>query len=313
MSPVELDRARRREKETSYLRSIGMPVTVDPTPAIEHAQRLHSLGMTARQMSEQSGLSRSTMYDLIRGCRTKDTGGARVKWIDRADAQAVLSIRFTGLSERGSVGSSLGTRRRIQALAASGWPYRFIGGFLDITDRRAFQLSCAGGQVHAATAARVAKMYEKYADADPADYGVTKYASSRARQAALRNGYAPVHCWDPDTIYDPEAIPEWTGACGTPEGLRIHYREGILPSCGSCLATRQYAQAGSADSTFSGTKLREIRRKRGMELSEIAERLGVNKGTVYYWETGRSAPRGQDRIDQLASLLGVGESDLIED
>jgi transcriptional regulator with XRE-family HTH domain len=38
--------------------------------------------------------------------------------------------------------------------------------------------------------------------------------------------------------------------------------------------------------------------------SEVARAVGVNRGTLYRWETGQAIPSG-DKLQALAKLLGI--------
>lgn len=53
-----------------------------------------------------------------------------------------------------------------------------------------------------------------------------------------------------------------------------------------------------------GDRIRERREKIGLTQTELARRLGIDKGTVWRWEAGRTSPqRGQ--LQRVAAMLGV--------
>ena len=50
-------------------------------------------------------------------------------------------------------------------------------------------------------------------------------------------------------------------------------------------------------------KLKELREKRGLYQSQIAEAVGVSIAAVCKWETGAAEPRS-DKLPVLADLIG---------
>ena len=58
-----------------------------------------------------------------------------------------------------------------------------------------------------------------------------------------------------------------------------------------------------------GSKLKRLRRERGMTLANVADALGVSKPTVWAWEKGKARPV-PNRLEAIAEVLGVPESEL---
>lgn len=268
--------------------------------------------MPPSRMSEQTGIGMSTLHYFH-----TNNGMLARHWV------AVMRMQFEP-----PVGSTLidasGTRRRLAGLWRDGFPLPFLAERMGVLDRSYLQRIIRGGvragrgarpyTVTADTAALVREVYEKLEERKPEEFGIPSYSILRAQAFAKKKGLASRHCWDPDTIDDPEAIPEWTGACGTAAGLRIHYREGILPACQPCLAARERTDTpGPRKFQLSPDRLKAVRERKGMSLREVAAGLGVDKGAVYYWETGRSAPNSKARLDQLITLMGCTYDDLCED
>lgn len=56
-----------------------------------------------------------------------------------------------------------------------------------------------------------------------------------------------------------------------------------------------------------GHRISQYREKKGLTQSALASRLGVDKGTVWRWEGGRSWP---DNLEPIATALGVEVEDL---
>ena len=81
----------------------------------------------------------------------------------------------------------------------------------------------------------------------------------------------------------------------------------MLRSAGE--GTAEIAPASAAGETF-GARLQRLRKAQGLTLADVAAELDVSKPTVWAWEKGRARPL-DDRIDDLARVLGVPGSDLL--
>lgn len=93
-----------------------------------------------------------------------------------------------------------GTRRRIQALAALGWPAHALGPHLGICHQQVIKLG-KDARVRPATAYRVGRLYERLSGTP----GPSDQLSARARAA----GWAPPLAWHDIDIDDPATQPRW--------------------------------------------------------------------------------------------------------
>jgi transcriptional regulator with XRE-family HTH domain len=59
-----------------------------------------------------------------------------------------------------------------------------------------------------------------------------------------------------------------------------------------------------------GERLSALRTARDWTLETLADRLGVSRQAVWYWETGQRLPRAE-HFQQIAKLFAVQESDLL--
>lgn len=96
---------------------------------------------------------------------------------------------------------AIGTRRRLQALAALGWSQREIARRLDVTQAQVHLWATDTGPtfVLATTAAPIAALYEQLC--------MTPGPAARTRAYAAAAGWAPPLAWD-DDIDDPAARPD---------------------------------------------------------------------------------------------------------
>ena len=257
------EKRRTEQRRRAKLKYLGRACTMSPEEselAFRKVKDFHSRGMPSTTMAEQSGLSSSTISQMIRRQRSN---GHIPQTMRRETWLKVMAITFeeppTEPSKRGSTrgffsGARMdptGTRRRLQALYKQGFGLGFIA---QVTGKpkahigRVIIGADSAKFVSFQTVRVVKEAYEKYRYVDPLDVGVTPYNVVRAKASALQHGYAPSSCWDDDCIDDPLAIPEWTGACGTVAGYGIHRREavrikGTETTCVPCRTALQIRQA----------------------------------------------------------------------
>lgn len=63
--------------------------------------------------------------------------------------------------------------------------------------------------------------------------------------------------------------------------------------------------------TFSN-RLRALRKSKGLNQTQLAEKIGVSLLTVFRWEKGERTPRIEE-VKALAKALNVSEADLLND
>lgn len=296
------------------LTGLGPDDLVPSGPVRARLQLWRDRGVGIPEMSNRTGLSVSTISAQMNGKGSRSTPADQCKV---STYRAVMSVRLT--MDNVTMSTPVGVHRRLQGLAAKGYPTPFLAERLDTHRGNLWRLlSGESGKTHVTrkTFLRVAKLYRELELIDPVDRGVPAPLASRTRILAARRGYAPAHTWDPDTIDDPEAAPEWTGACGTPQGWAIHKREGI-PYCSRCsgLAHAPRREPGASLKEmpeFDGRKLKRLRERRDIGLTELSRKCGVDKSTLMYWEAGRSTPsRRSGKLDVVLATLGASVNDIL--
>ena len=216
-------------KRAAYLRSIGRPTKVPIEVVRPHVRKLHfKYGMAAELISRRSGFSEGSIREIINGHRT----GTPVKEIFRDNAAKLLAVQgeYPAIevgAKGGTRVDATGTMRRAQALNALGYPMKWIAVQMGSVGRTFYQIAWGERKfVYFSTALRMQELYGKLEnDAFPEGHGISQQAIRLAKFYADKRGYPPPGCWDPDTIDDPEAFPEWTGECGSEAGYQIHFRE----------------------------------------------------------------------------------------
>lgn len=108
-----------------------------------------------------------------------------------------------------------GTRRRLRALAALGWPMRDLSVELGWEPTRAQKLTAAG-HVWADTAADVRLLYDRLS--------MTPGPSLKTRRRAEAAGWLPPLAWDDDCLDDPGYVPAEQVLRDWEEALALHRR-----------------------------------------------------------------------------------------
>ncbi len=194
------------ENNRQRQRAYGHHAYVDAEPARNHLRTLGEQGMGWKRVAAAAGLDTSTVWKLIYG----DPGRSQApsKRIRPATQAKILAVTLD-LAEGARVDGT-GTRRRLQALVATGWSQTRLASRLGMTsgnltpmlhDRR-------GGCVTVARARAVTDLYDELWDQAPtADNRWFDAGISHAKTAARRHGWVVPLAWDEDTIDDPEAVP----------------------------------------------------------------------------------------------------------
>lgn len=218
----------RKIKQRRYNRRAGRPALVEGD--IVRKLRAKVLDFNERGMTYQD-MERQVDYPFqgLRSFAVSTTDKAY-----RTNLTKIAALRFDEKVAR--CRTNVPTRRRVQALIRAGYPQKFLADKVDLTIS-GLNLIAHGRHktVMVETERRVAELYRKLELADPLSVGVTEFGMKRAQRVAEQRGFIPASCWDPDTIANPEAFPEWTGACGTTQGAGLHTKYGI-PRCKPCQA-----------------------------------------------------------------------------
>lgn len=256
-------------------------------------------------MAERSGVDVETLKMHYRGFRWPDKQPVVVCF--KRTERLFLTARFS--AGDGYRYPSVGIRRRLQALQAAGFTLAVVASLVDDKDVRQIHATmCGKTNAHFVTApyaTAIITAYDKLYVAQPVDWGVTPRSVAYAKTVAAKNNYAPPGCWDEDTIDDPDAFPEWTGACGTLNGVRIHRRDGI-PLCPAC------SNLEDGKPVFSIAKFQAVRASRGLTVGALERLAGTTAALVYHWEKGHSTPN-QEHLERVLSVLDVTFEEVCED
>lgn len=197
----ECREARRRSSRENYhaARTEG-PARVPSDEAMQYALKLTRAGLSAKDISERSGVSISQALRLLRG----DLPGML-----RVNADAILAVPMPGDGMPGRQdgwADATGARRRLQALALQGFSTTVLSDEsglmrLTISDIR----SGSQERIKLSTLRVVIALHDRFWDVDPLGMGVKSSAVSRTVKHAEREKWFPTEAWD--DIDDPACEP----------------------------------------------------------------------------------------------------------
>lgn len=280
--PCPLCRAaeNRYDKRRRFLNATGRTANVPAQPVANHLEALFAAGAGWTQLSAASDVSCSVISRIRRGLQPT---------VRRAVAARLLAIQPGDAIPPGRPIPTTGTVRRIRALMALGHGLLEVGAAANIEhSMMTGLLNERQNTVARHVAERLAAAYRKLA--------TTTGTSTRSRNRAAREGWAPPAAWD--DIDNPDAHPDWTGHCGTDQGWHVHQLQ-KLPMCGRCedahtqwladrahLGGRERGQAlftARREATDRGPGLAEDIHEllgRHYDTAEIAARLGITRDVL---------------------------------
>lgn len=164
----------------------------DPAPVIAHIAYLRDNGMSARSIAAAAGVALSTAAAFAWPDRHSET---RTTGIQAATARALLAVSLADTPSHGLV-LSVGSVRRIRALARMGWNSRTVAAEAGVNPG---SIRGIDSRIRKSTADAVAEAYDRLSMRQ----GPHRKAATTARNL----GWPPPLAWDDDTIDDPAATP----------------------------------------------------------------------------------------------------------
>ncbi|MEU0818878.1 hypothetical protein [Streptomyces mirabilis] len=174
---------------------------IDATPVREHLLKLYAAGSTIQRVSDLTGIDWNTVRLYTQPAVKQGRGMIRQT---TAEVQAkILAIPVEPVLP-GRVDPT-GTRRRIQALSAIGWPLKELGPHVGIKPDNVRRILIRGQKVYGTTAMATIDAYERLRNDRPRKHGVSKLGVARALRNSQQHRWAPPKYWDqhPGAIDDP--------------------------------------------------------------------------------------------------------------
>lgn len=179
----------------------------DAEPVRQHIRMLMTYGIGWQRVCKLSGASNGGVSRILYGAPHE--GAPPTKRVRTTTADKILAVKptFEHLAPLARVDGT-GTRRRLQALIANGWPQMRLGDEMGIKHHRLIWDHVRQDVVAVDTVRRVIELYERLWNADPIAHGVSPRFVAESQQRAAANGWVPPGAWDDDYIDSPAAKPD---------------------------------------------------------------------------------------------------------
>ncbi|GGT85507.1 hypothetical protein [Streptomyces coeruleorubidus] len=180
---------------------------VDAEPVRQHIRMLSSYGIGWQRVCRLAGVANGCISKILYGAPHEGRGPTKRVRTTTADKILAVKPSLDHVAPSARVDGT-GTRRRLQALVANGWPQMRLGRELGIKHHRLIWDQVRKDVVSGDTARKVRDLYERLWNVDPATRGVSLRYIAQAKQIAVTNGWAPPAAWDDDYIDSPAAAPD---------------------------------------------------------------------------------------------------------
>lgn len=240
-----LDRVRAYQRAWRQNRS-GHPTLIDAAPVRQHLELLAAANIGPRRVATLTGLAVETVAGFTRSYGSGDGRRFGRKHKVRPDVAAkILALDPDAITP--GVTDATGSRRRVHALNAAGWPNVAIAERLH-PGCRIIHTIHRQSHLYARTADAIAALYDELKNQRPEKHGVHPTSARRSRLRAQRNNWPTIAYWADrmDVIDDPDFTPMY----------------GV---------TRREIVAHDAN---------ELMRISGLDRTTAAERLGVTKSYI---------------------------------
>jgi AcrR family transcriptional regulator len=215
-----------------------------------HVRRLRAAGVSYEAIASAAGVSPMTVHRVEGGRRTVPGRGCAMQRspgrVRAVAAQRLLAVTSAAVEQRAVRRDAIGTRRRLQALIALGYPAAWLARRLGVEPRR---VSRVAGGITATVTRRmhvaVCDLYDQLWDVRPPEQTpAERRAAAAARAVAAGNGWPTPMGLDDDRIDDPAYQPRarWRPAVGNVAG-HSHHRERLSTVAAS---SRKLSTVGSA-------------------------------------------------------------------
>lgn len=193
------DRTRRRAQAAGTWQPL-----VDAEPIRKHLLALHAAGITIHRVATLTGLTDTAIRSFTQHASAKNRRRHRAT---HETAAKILAISLDTATP-GYVDAT-GTRRRLHALVAIGWPLEVVATYVGVSQRNIWSLT-QRNKVRATTARNVADVYGELCNEKPTRNGVSKWHAKQARnRASARRWPTPTYWDETGGIDDPDFIPDY--------------------------------------------------------------------------------------------------------
>lgn len=207
--PECVERKNQWQRDLRRKKREGQSALVDAQPVRAHLYRLQAAGISTYRVALIAGVDDWTVRAFM-----PSTSGRRARKHATSPDIAAKILAVTPEQGISAYVDGTGTRRRIQALVANGWPMRRLPEHLDLHGTYINDLINGRQQdrpVFAATAEKVTHAYQQLKDQKPTRHGIEARVVKRIRGLATAKRWPTPKYWDQhaDAIDDPHFEPEY--------------------------------------------------------------------------------------------------------
>ena len=188
-------------KKNQYLRKTGRSTMRTTETASAHVLKLRAAGMADSEIMQAASIAPDVLYRVLRNAGR----------IHATTEQRILAVKVPAKARQGngSLTDGTGTRRRLQALVAAGWPSAEIAFRLGVFRQQVGYLirGEGTGQVTLRVEAEVSRVFRALWGQSPEANGVAPHVALRARRRAARRHWHPAGAWD--DIDNPNEQPQY--------------------------------------------------------------------------------------------------------
>lgn len=180
---------------------------VDAEPVRAHVRMLMSYGIGWQRVASLANIANGGMSRILYGDYSRNRGPCKKVRTHTADRIYSVRASLDNVADSAKIDGT-GTRRRLRALVAQGWPQ------LQLAHRTGLEFHAVNlqvnedGDVLGSTARTVRAVYGELWNLDPATAGVGPRYIAQAKRIAAAKGWAPPAAWDDDYIDSPAAQPD---------------------------------------------------------------------------------------------------------
>ncbi|MFD5508964.1 hypothetical protein ACFWIB_14475 [Streptomyces sp. NPDC127051] len=179
---------------------------VDAEPVRQHLLKLYAADVTVNEVAEALDMHRRNVRAFTH--RGYDNKTPRRYRVSPEVAARILALTVADFPPKFI--NPIGSLRRVQALAALGWPSRHVFQRSGLSPaNRCAMLSRP--TIRRDSADAISRSYETLRRLKPERHGVVKHIADRTRRHAAAERFVPPKYWDrfPDCIDDPHFTPEY--------------------------------------------------------------------------------------------------------
>ncbi|MGK5730220.1 hypothetical protein [Streptomyces sp. URMC 124] len=189
-------------KRWKYLRETGRGSLVPSDKVIARIWRLRAVGLTDAEIQNAAKIGSGHLYQIINSKAL----------VLRSTATRILAVPVPAPSgqpsRNGAHVPALGTRRRLRALTAEGWPAKTLDKHLATGDGYiSYLIRGEGGTVRLFTADGVRLLCGRLQRTQPEEHGVLPGVAAQTRARAEAKGWASLAYWDEDDFDNPDFTP----------------------------------------------------------------------------------------------------------